>query len=549
MSTAARRSHRGDEYQVTVAAYWLARLLGDDEIESVRVDAVALPGEGQPIQADDVVIGFRDGTWRFIQAKKNQTNHSAWELTDPVLQKELLKARDQLESKLMGRVEFCSRTPFGDLAKLIEDGADYPDYAAFAANAPDTLKKPLARLANILERNEGTVLALLRRIEIGQHHDYDGWEQQTRNLVKLKVTDAQTALDVIARLVHSQQSGLKARGDALRRADLLAALEERGVLPLPEGSEEEDAAAFAEASRIGRQWRRTIGGEPIPRPELQQLIDLADSPEAVSILLTDGPGTGKTCVLLDLADHVEQCTDWCLLFIKGDLFARCSTEAALTEAGLPADLVLRTARLAQHRRVVFILDSLDVLSLHREQRSLRLFLTLLDRLERLPNLCVVTACRSFDLRYDSLLRERTWDKTLTLAPLDYETVVSPLLERQGIASEGFSPDLKSLLAVPENLRLLVDSASGGSIPSDIGSLTSAYQLQKPRNAIKSYCLVCTSRRTTTRMTPGASSTCTNRCFRYTLLSAPRWLSPISTAGAPVSGTSRHHRTCRRGVGR
>lgn len=166
-----------------------------------------------------------------------------------------------------------------------------------------------------------------------------------------------------------------------------------------------------------RQWQRTIGGEPIPRPELQRLIDWAGGSAAISILLTDGPGTGKTCLLLDFADHLEQRGDCCLLFIKG------------------------------------------------------------DRLERLPNLCLVTACRSFDLHYDPLLRERNWDETLTLEPLDYEAVVLPLLARHRIAGDGFSSELKDQLAVPENLRLLVGSAAGGAAPAEIAAVTSAFQLQ------------------------------------------------------------------------
>lgn len=477
MSTAARWSHRGDRYQVAVATWWVAALLSDRQIDSVRVDAVALPDEGELIQVDDVVIGYADGSWRFIQAKKNQTDHAAWRLKDAVLKAELVKARDQLEANHNARVEFCSRTPFGDLAKLVEDGADYPDHAAFAAHAPATLTGPLADLARILDRDGPAVFELLRRIDIGPHHDFDGWDDATRARLAAKVTDMETALDVIDRLVQRQQSGLKARGDALRRDDLLAALAERGVLPLPNGSVAEDAAAFAAASRIGRQWRRTIGGEPIPRTELQQLLALAGAPDTSSILLTDGPGTGKTCVLLDFADHVERDTDWRLLFIKGEVFAECATEADLAAAGLPTDLVARAARLAGQRRVVIVIDSLDVLSLHREHRSLRLLLALIERLERIPNLCVVTASRSFDLHYDPLLRERQWGATLVLEPLDYATVVQPLLARNGIDDSGFPEDLKTLLAVPDHLRLLVDAAAGGASAADFAALTSAYQLQ------------------------------------------------------------------------
>jgi len=68
------------------------------------------------------------------------------------------------------------------------------------------------------------------------------------------------------------------RGDEYQAA-VATYIGSRDCFGMTKGSEAEDAAAFAEASRIGRQRRRTIGGEPFPRPELQQLIDLADSKE------------------------------------------------------------------------------------------------------------------------------------------------------------------------------------------------------------------------------------------------------------------------------
>jgi len=46
MSTAARRSHRGDEYQIVVASHWVAQLLLNDAIDSVRISAIGAEGKG-----------------------------------------------------------------------------------------------------------------------------------------------------------------------------------------------------------------------------------------------------------------------------------------------------------------------------------------------------------------------------------------------------------------------------------------------------------------------------------------------------------------------
>lgn len=45
MSTAAIHSHRGDDYQVAVAKYWVINLLLDLSIDWLDVEAVTLPGE------------------------------------------------------------------------------------------------------------------------------------------------------------------------------------------------------------------------------------------------------------------------------------------------------------------------------------------------------------------------------------------------------------------------------------------------------------------------------------------------------------------------
>ena len=77
MSIAARRSHRGDEYQLAVAVHWLIRLLSDPDIVSVQVDAISLPGSTDTVDVDDIVVTYNDGKTRHIQAKKNQPSDVA----------------------------------------------------------------------------------------------------------------------------------------------------------------------------------------------------------------------------------------------------------------------------------------------------------------------------------------------------------------------------------------------------------------------------------------------------------------------------------------
>jgi ATPase family associated with various cellular activities (AAA) len=144
---------------------------------------------------------------------------------------------------------------------------------------------------------------------------------------------------------------------------------------------------------------------------------------------------------------------WGLLFIKGDRFTNISNEQELTFQGLPEDIVGQCARLADYRQVVVIIDSLDVLSLSRQHASLKLFLGIIDRLEKLKNVTVIVACRNFDLEYDPLLRGRSWQHKINLQPLDFDNQVKPFLIDWQVDVSKITPELRVLLQIPQNLRI------------------------------------------------------------------------------------------------
>lgn len=210
---------------------------------------------------------------------------------------------------------------------------------------------------------------------------------------------------------------------------------------------------FEIASNIGRNWLRTIDNEPIDRPEVKQIIELIEQ-GSKTILLTDQPGSGKTCVLLDIAECIEnQSCAWKLLFIKGDHFSGAKGEDDLVSMGLPENILEQCEILARSFNIVIILDSLDVLSLNRQHNVLKSFLGLIDQLERLEGITVIAACRTFDLDYDPLLRGRSWEHRINLQPLDYDSVICPFLVKWGIEPDEVNTELRELLKLPHNLHL------------------------------------------------------------------------------------------------
>lgn len=473
MSIAATRSHQGDEYQLLVAMHWLIQLLRPDgKIAFMQIESNGIPGDARAVVVDDVVVEYQNGQRDYIQIKKNQPDRETWRIQDATMQEELGKARQQLEENPHAFVRFYSRSPFGALQKLAEDILMFPDHAAFERTAPDTLKNTLSELCKLWEREPQLTFGLASRLGYAISRDFDEWEQVNRDDLAPLVPRADDALRIFEKMLAEHQTKRRiGTKHIIRRRDLLDRLAEEGIYPTPCWDEQKNLALFAAASRIGREWVREVDGHRFTRQAVTELY-AAIQQRAQRIVLTDGPGTGKTCVLLDLMERLEREPGMVPLFIRGEFFDAARTESELTDRGLPDEMVGRCARLAENRQVVVLVDSLDVLSLQRDHGALTLFLGLMDRMAQISGLSLIVACRRFDLAYHSHLRGRKWDVEITIGLLDWQSDVVPMLNKWGVEPDGLSPDLQKALLVPQNLLLF----HGLKNVAALSSLRSAYQL-------------------------------------------------------------------------
>lgn len=471
MSRAGTKSNQGDDYQRLIAMHWLIRLLSDDDIDFIQAESNGIPGIDERISVDDIVVVYKDGQRRHIQAKKNQSRHRAWSLSD--LKDEIPKVRDQLESNPEVDVEFYSRSPFGDFCSLAEASRECPDFVSFQRQTGQKNQATLKSIARVWQRSEEASLRLLGRVKFGSHHSYEEWERLNRDDLSRNVPHADLALPVLEKFLNGHQSKLNINQFTISREDVIEHLAKEGLAITPRREEKEILEEFRITSQIGRDWQRRVGGIKIERSEFLQLVDQVEA-GAETILVTDRPGSGKTCLLLDLADHVGSSSRYGLLFLKGDRYSRIQDGCDLKSYGLPGDIVGACARLSERRQVVVIIDSLDVLSINREHDALGFFLSLIDRLGKMKKVTVVAACRSFDLKYDPLLRDRTWEHKIQLQDFDYETTVVPLLEKWGVCVADLEQGLAQLLRLPQNLRLFEAIAKR----TDSQGIHNAYQLHE-----------------------------------------------------------------------
>jgi hypothetical protein len=327
MSKAGIQSNRGDGYQTLVAFDWALTVLSDPDYQWLEVDSVMW-------SVDDVVIGKLDGTKICCQCKKNQTAFKAWAIAD--LADELHKASRLLACDPKAVVRFYSRNDFGELAALREYSINYPDESAYQANLGKAHSETDAKLNDLLNKHVTrlSTYEFLCRTEFVISDELDRMQTLLRERLRQLASNPSAAYDTI--WTHLDHLGMRVNGNAknavtmhrLTKDDLKAILTQAGAMLAPPLNLLEVRASFRSTSAIGRAWCRDIGKERIPSPVVNELMSAIEAKNR-SILLTGLPGSGKTCVMLDLQEELEQLaknrTDLLPLFIQSREFADMET--------------------------------------------------------------------------------------------------------------------------------------------------------------------------------------------------------------------------------
>lgn len=460
MSIAGIRSNRGDGYQTLVAFDWALTVLSDENYQWLEVDSITY-------LVDDVVIGKADGTLIACQCKKNQIDFEAWSIVD--LASELDKAARLLKQNKSAKVHFYSRNNFGELGKLKEHSATQHDASTYKTSLSIANQRTDTALSKLLSSSAPglSTYEFLRCTEFETSSALDRMQSQLRERLRSMVSNLDAAFNAL--WVHLDQLGARMSGDGssanaqhrLTKYSLEAILHKAGALLVPPVNIAEVRASFSSISAIGRSWRRDVAGQRMRNPVVNELLAAIEAGKR-AILLTGLPGSGKTCVMLEVQEtlerHAQYRSDIVPLFIQSREFADLATSQDRQAFGLSEQWVNQAARMAESAQVVVIIDSLDVLSIARDHRVLTYFLAQIDRLLLIPNVSVITACRDFDRQYDRRIAERQWDFEFKCPPLDWDGDIAPLIEGLGIVSADIDAVTRELIRNPRELALFVELA-------------------------------------------------------------------------------------------
>jgi hypothetical protein len=224
----------------------------------------------------------------------------------------------------------------------------------------------------------------------------------------------------------------------------------------------------------------------LARAEVDQVVQALTAPEGpYTVAVTGRPGGGKSTVLASVCERLAG-----LGVVVGPLRLDVATEAATAEGlggqesigfGGPPGRIL--GRAAAGELAVLVVDQLDALSAQsgRGEPVLDGVRETLEQARAIPNVRVLAACRSHDLKYDRRLR-----RLLTVEPAigddeNPESLVeihvgdlSPEQVRQAVSQLGLPeeipPPLVTLLRNVFNLSLLADVVDDASTRGELGDL-------------------------------------------------------------------------------
>ena len=253
-------------------------------------------------------------------------------------------------------------------------------------------------------------------------------------------------------------------GKRLTRTKLLDLLAERDIKPLAPGAYQR---AREQVRAITRSWRESIQRElfqpPIKRAEADQLVR-ALGPGQIG-LMTGTAGGGKSSVLEQAVTSLEA-TGAEVLALRLDRFDHFASTVDLgAQLGIATSPAVALAMAADGRDAYLVIDQLDAVSLAsgRVPECFDVIMDLIGEALFFDSMCVVLACRQFDVDNDHRIRalaSRADVATVEIGLLTKDEVGSAV-KKMGLDPMLLSPSQYVLLQLPLHLVLL------GTIASDL----------------------------------------------------------------------------------
>ena len=460
MELGGRADKLGNDYERA----WVVRqllLVLQGEAESVLWE-----GLGDDERGVDVWVSYSDGTRVGYQCKRQNGSVGKWQISD--LREVLENAKFQLKRSPTHRFIFVSADPAAELRELADrsrraDGNAkvYTEHLAVTSRVIQNAFGKVCEywgLDSSEAKNQSEVFELLCRIEVQAFDCGRAGREELRSLARATVEgEAKSVINELEKFAQ-EKLGNRVHADQVRDY-----LRKRNFQPRRLS---DDAEVQAGIERLQERFERSlghllIGGKVIERHETAELLEkIMEGGEARILCVHGQAGCGKSGILYELTKRLEE-DEVPFLPVRLDRYypAKNSDWFGKEGCGLPSSLVACLKAVAGKRRGVLILDQLDAIrwtSAHSAE-AWDVVEEIVEEALAHSNLCVLVACRSFDLNDDPRIkawksRQKNGFAVIKVGELQEEKVAE-VVKDQGGNWGAFSARQKRLLRSPENLYL------------------------------------------------------------------------------------------------
>lgn len=458
----------GLAYEHLWTAHCLTRVMAGDAL-SIHLEP---PGE------EGIGIEFTLATPEYVehhQVKQQRAGRGVWSLKTLDNEGVLPHFRQKLNGDPTARCVFVSghaAHPLDELTDRARKSNSWEEFVSQFINSREWRNNfdALHRLWNSADRRD--TYNYLKRICVTT-----GDESTLRTMVcnKLEVlvgrdpnnADPNNALDILTQFALSQTH------KRLGATDIWNHMAARGFHRKDWAQDPSIARKIAELNQVYRAGIKPLGGsgEVVPRTQqVEEVLSIFDDPDAKRAALLAGvAGVGKSSAVSQVIDAVAK-RDWQILALRVDRLESCATPTAIGEQlGLPTSPASVLAGIAQGRDCLLVIDQLDAVSLTsgRNPEFFDCVGALMDQARSHPKMRVLAACREFDIKNDSRLRDLISEHGIASEvsiPLFDDATVRHIAAQIGLNADNLSSRQIKILSLPIHMRLLseVVKSSGAS---------------------------------------------------------------------------------------
>ncbi|MFZ5353246.1 MAG: hypothetical protein ACOZCL_11070 [Bacillota bacterium] len=454
----------GNRYEGLWVAKQLLSLI-NEEIRSLIVEAT-----GDEEYGVDLWVEYKDGHFEAQQCKSRNSHKEYWSVSD-LMHKEILeKVKSQLEMNKSCHFRFVSAVSANMLRELCSraknNDGDPEKFYKYQLKG-EAVKKNFSIFCNALNLSSenATERAIaynyLRRIEVSQFQDDSLSKGDLVNKAGYLFTGNPEAL--IALLADYAVDNNR-MGDKIYASEVIDYLYRQGFKFRELSKNDRIIPRFIELNDEYFSSFCLIGEEVLPRIETKECLKRIL--KGTSIIIHGEAGSGKSGCIYELAKELDNKKIPFLSIRLDRHMPSNNAEKYGEDLGLPASPVHCLAAISPDNLCVLLIDQLDALRWTNYHSSAawppcKEIINQVIRInsDRENPICLVFACRTYDLENDSLIaslfeaskkqdKDISWEK-IPISLLDEKTVLSII----GSEYEEYSDKKKTLLRVPRNLSI------------------------------------------------------------------------------------------------